>query len=391
MQGEKSWTFLMPTKIEFGPGSLDRLPDSISGLKRGLILTGRSAMRKAGVTDKVVDILKASGIEVSVYENVSPNPDCTEVAEAAAQAREFGADFLIGLGGGSVMDAAKGTAVAATHEGPIMEYQRGGTREVTVAALPLVAITSTSGTGSHVNGISVLSDRDLEVKRPIVSPHLNPRVAICDPEILRTMPPEITAATGFDAFAHALESYLSTSVNRFGDLCSEEAIRIIGRCLPSAVRDGNDLDLRCEMAWADTMGGYALALNGVMIPHVIAMVLGGRYDIQHGPAIASVMVACMKHSRPGAVAKLARVARLLGCEEASGEEALADRAIELVQELMTDIDLTKTVTEYGVPEADLQKIAEETYADFAVRVDADPVPTKAEGLRAILTASSSRD
>jgi len=214
-----------------------------------------------------------------------------------------------------------------------------------------------------------------------------PKAAFCDPEILRTMPPEVTASTGFDAFAHALEGYLSSQENPMGNLCAREAMRIIHRILPEAIRRGNDLDLRSQMAWADTLAGVSLATNAFVIPHVIGMVLGGRYGITHGRAIACVTVACLKHSRKGAVAKLADIARLLGCTESGNEETLADWTIQAIERFLQSIGMDKTAADFGVPEADFPAIAEEVRSAFATRVDADPVPTDSAGLTEILRRS----
>jgi alcohol dehydrogenase len=277
-------------------------------------------------------------------------------------------------------------AVAATHPGPIMDYIVNGPRPITAATLPTIAISSTSGTGSHVGRVAVLSDRARGIQRALISDHLYPRAAICDPEILRTMPREVTACTGFDAFAQALEGFLSRSENPLGNLCAEEAMRIVYHTLPEVLERPDDLELRNRMAWADTLAGISLAANAIVIPHVIAMVLGGRYSIVHGRAIATVTVACLRHSRPGAVSKLSHIAGLLGCRDET-DDARADWAIQAIADFIARIGLRKNVLEYGVPAADFDAIGSEVRADFGVRVDADPVPTDAAGLADILRAS----
>ncbi len=385
-----NWTMSVPVPVEFGTGSLERLTKYLYGVNKVLVMTGRHAMQATGVTDRLRDLLENAGVECLVYDKVSVEPNFEEVEEARALAREFGADVIVGCGGGSALDAAKATAVAATHPGPIMDYVAGGPRAITEATLPNIAITSTSGTGSHVGRVSVLSDRGQGIKRALASDYLYPRAAICAPEILRTMPPEVTANTGFDAFTHALEGYLSTVDNPMGLVCAQEAMRIIYRTLPKVIQHGDDLDLRSEMAWADTLSGVSLATNAVLIPHVIGMVLGGRYGLTHGPAIASVMIACLEHSRDGAVGKLANVARLLGCVEPWSDDALADWAIEAIEQFIASLGLERSLTEYGVPKEDFDDIAEEVRTTFGMRVDADPVPTDADGLARILRRSVER-
>lgn len=382
-----SWKLHLPVPVEFGAGAMAKITNYLTGFRKALIVTGRRAMKEAGVTDRLRNLLAGAGIDNEVYDRVSPDPNYEEVEEAAEQAKRFGAQVVIGCGGGSAMDAAKAIAVAATHPGPIMEYRGGGPRTITSATLPILAVSATSGTGSHVGRVAVLSDRKQKVKRPFFSDTMYPRAAICDPEILRSMPPNVTAATGFDAFAHALEGILSSNENPMGDLCAREAVRIIYQVLPKAIADGNDPALRVQMAWADTLAGVSLATNAVVIPHVIGMVLGGRYGVTHGPAIASVMVACLKHSRQGAIRKLASVARLLNCPEAPSDEMLADQAIAAIDDFIRRIGLAKTPADYGLSEQEIDDVAREVRTVFANRVESDPIPTDAAGIAAIIRQS----
>jgi len=344
-------------------------------------------MKAAGITGRICDILAAAGCDAKVYDAISSNPNYDEIEAAAETARRFGAEVIIGCGGGSAMDAAKAIAVAVTHPGPIMDYVSGGPRQITAATLPMIAISATSGTGSHVGRVSVLSDRSRGLKRALISDYLYPRAAFCDVEVLRSMPPDVTAVTGFDAFAHALEGFLSGVDNPMGKLCAQEALRIIHRTLPGAISDGGNLELRDRMAWGDTLAGVSLATNSVVTPHSFSMVLGGRYGITHGCGIASVTVACLENSRPNAVGKLAQVARLLGCTEALDDDALANWAIGAIERFIVEIGLGRSVIEYGVPEADFPVIAQEVRTAFGLRVDADPVPQDAAGLERILHRS----
>ncbi|MHB0856290.1 MAG: iron-containing alcohol dehydrogenase family protein [Anaerolineae bacterium] len=385
----RKWTMRLPVPVEFGAGCLCELPKYLDGLRRVQIVTGRNAMRAAGVTERLCRILAGSGVGTQVYDNVSAEPNCEEVDEAAAQARAFGAQAVVGLGGGSALDAAKAVALMATHPGKVMEYIGYSGGSITSATLPVIAVTSTSGTGSHVGRVAVVSDRSQGVKRALASDYLLPRVAICDAEILRTMPRDVTANTGWDAFSHAWEGYLSNLENPMGALCALEALRLIHDTLPQVLEDPDNLALRDTMAWADTLAGISLATNAVVIPHVIAMVLGGRYGIAHGPAIAAVTLASLQHSRPNATRKLADVGRALGCVGV-GEGALADAAIAEIGRFLAAIGLPASVAAYDVPEAAFESIGTEVSTAFALRVQADPVPTDAEGLAAILRRSARR-
>mgnify|MGYP001037249114 CR=1 FL=1 len=388
MNGQSRWRMSLPVPVEFGVGSLETVTGHLGGVRRALVVTGRHAMKAAGVTERLTSLLAAAGTETRLFDDLSAEPNCDEIERAGRLARQCGAEAVIGCGGGSAMDGAKAAAVAATHPGPLMDYIASGPRRITSATLPIIAISSTSGTGSHVGRVAVVSDRSRRIKRSLISDYLYPRAAICDPLVLRTMPPEITAVSGFDAFAQALEGYLSRADNPLGKLCAQEAMHIIFATLPEAAQQGDDLNLRGLMAWADTLAGVSLATNAVTIPHALSMILGGRYGIAHGRAIASVMVACLKHSRPGAAARLACVARLLGCTEPLGEEALADWAVEAIERFIDMLGLRRSILDYGVPPDDFESIAAETRSAFGLRVDADPVPADAAGLVRILEASA---
>jgi alcohol dehydrogenase class IV len=385
-----NWLLNLPVPVEFGAGCLARLDRRLGGARRALLVTGRHAMRAAGVTDRVCEILSAAGCAVQVYKGISSDPNHDEIEAAAGDARQFGAEIIIGCGGGSAMDAAKAIAVAATHPGPIMDYMFNGPRTITAATLPNLAISATSGTGSHVGRVAVLSDRSRLLKRSLISDYLYPRAAFCDAEVLRSMPPDVTAVTGFDAFAQALEGYLSRADNPMGKVCAQEALRVIYRALPAAIGDGADLDLRDRMAWGDTLAGISLATNSVITPHSFSMVLGGRCGITHAAGIASVTPACLENSRPNAAGKLAQVARLLGCAEPWSDDALADWAIDAIERFIVLIGLGRPVTDYGAAETDFAAIALETRAAFGLRVDADPVPQDAAGLERILHRSVAR-
>ena len=384
---DQQWMMNLPVKVEFGSGCLERLPDHLADYKKAVLLTGKSAMKAAGITDRITHLLKEAGVECLVIDRVQSDPDCEAIEQAAAMARDFGAQVAIGCGGGSAIDTAKAVAVAAMHSGPLMEYIPTGPREITSATLPIVAISATSGTGSHVGRISVISDHSQKLKRSLISDYLTPKVAICDPQVLRTMPAEVTACTGFDAFAQALEGYLSASENPVGNLCAREAIRIIYQTLPQVLADGDNLDHRAQMAWADTLAGISLATNLIIIPHSLSMVLGGRYEITHARAVAVVTIACLRHSRDGALAKLADVARLMGYHESASDQDQADRAIESIERLITASRIKKNLKEYGVLQTDLDDIADEMVTTYQSRIQVDPKPTDKNGILRILQQS----
>jgi alcohol dehydrogenase class IV len=380
----QAWTLKQPVTVEFGPGSIKKISQYLSGYKKALLVTQLFGTPAEVVIEQIAGLLLESQVETKIFSEFTAEPSYQEIEKGAALARDFQADIVVAYGGGSSMDTAKLIAVAATHMGSVLGYRVGGTKAITAVTLPIIVIPSTSGTGSHVGRVAVVSEPEMKSKRFMASDYLYPRVAFCDAEILRYMPPEITATSGFDAFAQALESYLSNSENPMGNLCAQEAMRIISRVLPCVYDNGRDLELRSAMAWADTLQGYAMSANAVLTPHVIAMVLGGRYHIPHARAIASVMPACLRHSKKGAIDKFATVARLMGCPESYSPAALADWTIEAVEKLIEKIGLRKSPAAYGVPEEEYEQIAQEVKKNFSMRLDADPVAKNVPDLIAIL-------
>lgn len=376
----------LPVPVEFGAGCIEKLPAYLVGIRSVLLVTGRTAMRQSGVTDKLVELLSVAGIDCKLFEGASPDPDYIEAAEAGELARSAGVDLVIGCGGGSAIDAAKAAAVVASHPGSILDYTTIGDREITSKTLPIIAISSTSGTGSHIGRASVLSDRSDGVKRVLLSDELFPRAAFCDPLILRHMPPNVTAATGFDAFAQSIEGYLSNSENPLGNMAAIESMPLIVETLSSVMADGGDLSLRGVMAWCDTLAGISLATNAISTPHVLSMVIGARYGATHGPAIASVMVAWLRHLRDRNIRldKLSAIGRVLGGDTAASEPALADFAIDRVSDFISDIGLARPPADYGVCPADIAGLSREAVAGFSLRLALDPLQPNESMLADIL-------
>lgn len=380
------WTMKLPVPVEFGQGCVDRLGSYVDRYRRVLLVPGQ-AMGNCGVTNRVEGILASAGLECRVIDEIMPDPNQTDAEAAAEAARDLGADVVVGIGGGSAIDVAKAAALGATHPGPVLDYWLEGPRKVTAATLPVIAISSTSGTGSHIGRAAVISDSSRGVKLPIVSDYLYPRAAFCDPEILRTMPQEVTASSGFDAFTHALEGYLSSNENPMGNLCALEAIRIIPRVLPEVVANGDRLDLRAKMAWADTLAGVTLASNSIITAHSLAHVIGAKYGIPHGRSLACVTIACLAHSQHAAAGKLAEIGRAMGGNGALSDDALADYTIREIEHLVDRIGLRKSLADYGMPPQEIPAVVSETCSSYRLRLSMDPEVPDAAGLAAILEQS----
>lgn len=382
------WTMNLPVPVEFGVGCVEKISSYTTGCNRALIVSQLMGTPAEYIIDQIVEVLSKEDLPSKVFHEFAPESNHDEIEQGAALARDFGADIIVGYGGGSSMDAAKLIALGAAHPEPLLSYRVGGTHTITEATLPTLMVPSTSGTGSHIGRVAVVSENENSIKRFMASDHLYPRAAFCDPAVLKEMPREVTATSGFDAFAQALEGYLSGSENPMGNFCAQEALRIITATLPRVLENGDDLDLRAAMSWADTLGAVSVATNAVLTAHVLGMVLGGRYHLPHGRAVAVVTVAALRHSRPQAISKLANIARLMGCSRELSDEALADWAIDAIEKLIHTVGLDKNLKNYGVPEKDFPKIAEEVKANFSMRLDVDPVKKDVDDLVWILEQSN---
>ena len=280
-----TFEFTLP-KLVFGAEKLNETGTLVRQLGDKTMIVCDKFTVKCGLAARLQDILMSSGIQSVIYDGVIPNPTVALIDAGAELARKEKIAFVIGLGGGSSMDTAKGIAVAATNPGSIWPYAIGE-NPIAVQILPIVAITTTSGTGSQCTCFAVISNPATNQKPGMGG--VLPTLAIVDPELPATMPPALTLGTGFDVFSHAVEAYTSSLASPFSDMYAEKALRLVGQYLPRAYRDGQDMEARSGMALADTCAGIAICHAAVTAAHVIAHVIGGHYhDIAHGDALASI-------------------------------------------------------------------------------------------------------
>jgi len=258
------------------------------------------------------------------------------------------------------MDTAKAAAVEAGHEGTSWDYLFFRDRQPTEKTLPVVAVTTTSGTGSHVTQVAVVTNPEEKTKSALFHPRLYPKISLVDPELVLTAPPRVTATTGFDVLAHAFESYINPGGSAYTDLLAFEALRIVVKALPAVVRNGADLEARTSMAWADTLAGLAIANAGVTLPHGIGMAIGGLYPhVAHGEALACVYPAILRYSWDAATAKFAAVARLFDPSRAVEDDAEAAEAFSgIIESFLRTIGLRIGLEDLKIPEEELDILAQ---------------------------------
>lgn len=355
-----AFQYLAPTEILFGCGRINEVGAAAARYgKKALLVTMPVIEAMAPVYDKVFASLEAAGVACVHFDGVAPNPTTDIVTAGAKLAKEAGVDVVIGLGGGSSMDTAKAIAVEATHPGTAWDYNCH-TAGPGPQTLPIIAVGTTAGTGSQTTPCAVITKASDKDKSAIWHPHIFPRVAIVDPEATATMPASVTAQTGFDAFCHNFEAYLSCNANPMVEALALDAITRIVAYLPRAVKDGADMEAREQMAWADTLGGVTNASAGVTLPHGLGMQIGGHCpQVSHGCALAAQYPQFTRYTWQSATAKFAAVARIFDPSLRDAEEAVAaEKCCVLIDEFLKEIGLWIGLSDLGVTDEDIREIAD---------------------------------
>lgn len=312
----------LPTRILFGAGCLNELattPGLPEGNKAMIVLTSGGSMIRHGHLAKVQGCLSDRGVRSVIYDQVTPNPQSDQIDEAAATARRLDVDFVVGLGGGSALDAAKAIALAAVNPGTIWDYVgagSGGRKTPERAPLPIVAIPSTAGTGSEADAGCVISKSGGTEKISLSLEGTFPTLSLVDPLLSRTLPPRPTACTGLDAFFHAAESYCSTRKNPIGDMLALETVHLIRHHLPDAVEDPDNLAARTILSWAATAGGMCIVFKGCISQHALEHALTAvNPELPHGLGLACLSRAYFRHLAAVVPERVADLALAMGVEE----------------------------------------------------------------------------
>jgi alcohol dehydrogenase len=328
------------------------------GKDKALIITDKGVVG-AGLLEKVLTPLEQAGVQAHIFDQIEPNPRDYTVVKAFEFGKKKDCELVIGLGGGSPIDAAKAVGALMTNPGPIQDYLRGAVLKNPPP--PLIAIPTTSGTGSEVTQFSVVTDTERSFKAGIGSPLLIPKVALVDPLLMESMPPSLAAATGMDALTHAVETFVSVNSQPFSDALALHAIRLIGAFLRPSVANGANLEARSQMAMASTLAGVAFSNAGVGLVHAMAHPLGGRFDVPHGVANAILLPLVMRFNLIARLEKFGQVAQALG-EKVEGLSAVdaGEKAVEAISRLSADIGIPGRLSEVKVKEEGIPQLAADT-------------------------------
>ncbi|BDC00805.1 TPA: L-threonine dehydrogenase [Clostridium perfringens] len=352
-----SYKFFMPSISLMGADCLKDAGEQVAelGFKKALIVTDK-VLGQIGIVKKVTDVLDNKSIEYAIYDETKPNPTVKNVNDGLALLKEKECDFVISLGGGSAHDCAKGIALLATNGGEIKDYE--GVDKSKKPQLPMVGINTTAGTGSEMTLFAIITDEERHIKMALVDKHLTPIIAVNDPMLMLAMPKSLTAATGMDALTHAIEAYVSTSATPITDACAEKAIELISNYLVNAVENGEDVEARDMMAYAEYLAGMAFNNASLGYVHAMAHQLGGFYNLPHGVCNAILLPHVQEYNKATSASRLAKIAKIMGGNiEGLTDEQGADLCIDMIKSLSQTVGIPEGLGVLGVKESDFETLA----------------------------------
>ena len=391
METNMNYNQYIPTHILFGAGQLNNLhTQTMPGKKALIIISNGKSTRANGYLARTEEQLHQVGVETEVFDGVASNPTVANSEAGAEAAREFGADFLVALGGGSVMDCSKAIALLATNNGELWDYVPIGTgkgQPISNKPLPIIAITTTAGTGSETDGCGVITKEATNEKAFIMHPALFPYLAVVDAELMLSVPPLFTAFQGFDALFHSVEGFIAASANLASDMNAREAIRNITEYLPRAIKDGSDLEARTRVAFANTLSGAVMTLTLLTSEHGLEHALSAYHpNLPHGAGLIMISKAYFSYfvNRHACDDRFVELARLLGMSEANKPEDFIATLVRL-QEACGVADLK--MSDYGIIPDEFEKFMHNTREVMGIMFTADRVQMSDEDIVRIFAES----
>lgn len=384
-----SYGFYLPTRLLFGAGCLSELGDcALPGKKALLVTSAGQSVKRFGYLDRVREQLARAGAQAVLYDRITPNPTKDEVMAGTALCREQGCDFVVGLGGGSSIDAAKAIAVMAGNPGDYWDYISGGTgkgKAVPNEPLPIVAITTTAGTGTEADPWTVITNEETQEKIGFGYEKTFPVLSVVDPELMVSVPARLTAYQGFDALFHSTEGYLNRTASPISDLLALEAIRLVGKSLPHAVRDGADLEARADVALANTLSGMVESLSGCISEHSIAHAMSAFHPkLPHGAALIAISKAYYRKLIQLGVCqnRMTAMARALGKTGAEKPEDFLTALDALQKECSVD---GLALSSFGISPEEFPALTRNARETMGGLFEADPVSVSDSDVLEILS------
>ena len=359
--------FVLNETSYFGFGAREVLAEEIKnrGYKKVLVVTDKSLF-EIGLTKKVTDKLDEAGIEYTVYSEVKPNPTVTNVKDGLKVCREFGADVIVAVGGGSSIDTAKGISIVMTNPDREDIVSLNGASNTVNKGMPLIALPTTHGTAAEVTINYVITDEEREIKMVCVDPHDIPLVAIVDTELMSTLPKSIASSTGMDALTHAIEGYITKAHNTMSDMFHMRAIELIFENLPAAVNEKNQ-DAIDKMGLAQYIAGMGFSNVGLGIVHSMAHQLGAVYDTPHGLANAILLPTVMRFNgqNPATAQRFREILMHIGRPDAEhlNDQDVINTFVWKISELSKSVGITQTIKDVGAKEEDFGMLADKAMED----------------------------
>lgn len=353
--------FVTPSQIYYGIGCIDSIGEILKKYGSKILVISDPYVIKYGHLDRITSILDKSGLQIATFSDITGEPTDEMVHAAAKVFKQEKCDCCVAIGGGSVLDTAKAVAIVVSEQKELAEYQ--GYDKAQKRDASLVLIPTTAGTGSEVTKVTVITDTERQVKMMISSLCLVPDVAIIDPQLTLTVPPNVTVFTGIDTLTHAVEAFISRRATSMTDLFAIEAIRLVSGNLRRAWANGDDIDARSKMCLAAFYAGLAFSNASVNLVHGMARPLGALFDLPHGLANAVLLPSVMNFSWPAAPEKFAKMAECMG-QNVKGFTTIeaAKAAVKAIESLCVDIEVP-SITTLGINSDKLQKVVRKMAED----------------------------
>ena len=369
-----NFQFFMPTKVLFGAGQLKNLHlEQMPGRKALIVTSNGQSTKKYGYLAAVERELDLANVEHVLFDGIRPNPTRENVMDAARKARENGCDFVVALGGGSVMDAGKCIALMMVNDGDLWDYAfsaKGGHKAFSHPSAPLVAITTSAGTGSEVDMFSVISNDELEEKTGVFDVSMFPAISIVDSDLMMSVPPKFTAYQGMDAFFHAAESVINKNEHPMGEMFALKAIELIAKYLPIAYKDGSDKEARAQMALANSLAGFYMLCTS---QHTMEHVMGSYHsDLAHGAGLIMISHEYFDFfaERKAAEEPMKKMARAMGVENPqSGKDFIA--ALDALLDSIDCKDLK--MSDAGITREEIKSWPKRIHEVLGGDITADPL------------------
>jgi len=359
----RNFNYYNPTRIQFGWGRINEIGKIVKrNGKKCLLVTVEPFPAMEPLFEKVKQISQEAGVEIIHYDGAIPEPTDECVDTGSEIAKENKVEIILGLGGGSSIDTAKAIAVGATHEGDVWDYRLGQKQIDSKKILPIIAVPTTGGTGAEVTNMAVIKSAKDKFKSALANWDLTPRVALVDPELTLTVPPQITASTGFDAFTHSFETFINSNSSDFIDLYALRAMKNVIKYLPIAIENGQNKEAREALSFAATLGGLCISNIGTTLAHGIAMALGGHSSgISHGEGLAILYPEVNRWTWKHAIEKYAAVGRLFNHDlKNNSEEEAAEKCCNEIESFLGKIGLWISLEDKNVSRKDIGAIADDT-------------------------------